>query len=61
MITKENFRLGEEKYEHYLKSSEELKSEIEKYNDILVSLDLRVGDEVYILTFIDHMIMPGVN
>jgi hypothetical protein len=60
MITKGNFRLGEEKYEHYLKSSEELKSEIEKYNDILVSLDLRVGDEVYILTFIDHMMMPGV-
>jgi hypothetical protein len=60
MITKENFRLGEEKHEHYLKSSEELKSEIEKYNDILVSLDLRVGDEVYILTFIDHMMMPGV-
>lgn len=60
MITKDKFRLGEENYEHYLTSSDKTKVELEKYNTILANLDLNVGDEVYILTFINHMMMPGV-
>ena len=60
MITKENFRLGEENYDQYLTSSDNVKAHLEKYNTILTDLDLNVGDEVYILTFINHMMMPGV-
>lgn len=60
MITKEEFRLGKEGYEKYLTSSDESKAEIEKYNAILADLDLNVGDKVYILTFIAHMMMPGI-
>jgi hypothetical protein len=58
MITKEEFRLGEEAYEYYLNSK--VKYEFENYNKILTDLDLKVGDEVYILTFINHMMMPGI-
>jgi len=60
MITKEEFRLGEEAYEYYLNSEVEYKYKIENYNKILTDLDLKVGDEVYILTFINHMMMPGI-
>jgi Rps23 Pro-64 3,4-dihydroxylase Tpa1-like proline 4-hydroxylase len=60
MIKKENFRLGEENYSQYLTSSDNVKAHLEKYNTILTDLDLNVGDEVYILTFINHMMMPGV-
>ena len=55
MITKEEFRLGEKNYDQYLTSSDIAKVELENYNTILTDLDLNVGDEVYILTFINHI------
>ena len=60
MITKEEFRLGKEEYNIYLTLKDDAQAEVEKYNNILADLDLRVGDEVYILTFINHMMMPGI-